>query len=66
VFLFSSCCQWRVVGGLKLGERRAGVKVLLSPHMGYVKEELVGKFYDDQAEIVERWHRGEDLLNILT
>jgi hypothetical protein len=33
--------------------------------MGYVEEELIGKLYDDQAEIVEKWYKGEDLPNIL-
>lgn len=39
--------------------------VLLSPHMGYVEEETMNNFYDEQVEIVERWHKGRDLLNVL-
>jgi phosphoglycerate dehydrogenase-like enzyme len=40
-------------------------KVLLSPHMGYVEEETLGQWYEEQAEIVERWHKGEELLHVL-
>jgi phosphoglycerate dehydrogenase-like enzyme len=39
--------------------------VLLSPHMGYVEEETMNYWYDEQAEIVEKWHVGEPLLNVL-
>jgi len=39
--------------------------VLLSPHMGYVEEETMGNWYDEQVEIVEKWHKGEPLLNVL-
>ncbi|CZR54851.1 probable glyoxylate reductase [Phialocephala subalpina] len=53
--------RWRTVAWGKEGRS----KVLLSPHMGYVEEELIRKLYDDQAEIVERWHKGEGLLNVL-
>lgn len=40
-------------------------KVLLSPHMGYVEWETMGAWYDEQVEISERWHKGEELLNVL-
>ena len=39
--------------------------VLLSPHMGFVEESMVHTWYDEQVEIVERWHKGEPLLNVL-
>ncbi|TVY80624.1 D-3-phosphoglycerate dehydrogenase [Lachnellula suecica] len=42
-----------------------GNRVLLSPHMGYVEEETTGNWYAEQVEIVERWSRGEELLNVL-
>ncbi|TVY23016.1 Glyoxylate reductase [Lachnellula hyalina] len=31
-----------------------GRRVLLSPHMGYVEEETIGNWYEEQVEIVER------------
>jgi lactate dehydrogenase-like 2-hydroxyacid dehydrogenase len=40
-------------------------QVLLSPHMGYVEEENITNWYDEQLEIVERWNRGEALLNVI-
>jgi len=40
-------------------------QVLLSPHMGYVEEEAMGQWYEEQAEILERWHEGEELLHVL-
>lgn len=39
--------------------------VLLSPHMGYVEEKTMGNWYEEQVEIVERWYKGEELLNVL-
>jgi len=39
--------------------------VLLSPHMGYVEAETMSNWYDEQVEIIERWHKGESLLNVL-
>jgi phosphoglycerate dehydrogenase-like enzyme len=53
--------KWRTVGWGKEGRS----KVLLSPHMGYVEERTMGNWYEEQAEIVERWHKGEELLNVL-
>jgi phosphoglycerate dehydrogenase-like enzyme len=40
-------------------------QVLLSPHMGYVEEGIMGRWYDEQAEITRRWHQAEELMNIL-
>ncbi|TVY54147.1 Glyoxylate reductase [Lachnellula cervina] len=42
-----------------------GRRLLLSPHMGYVEEETMGNWYEEQVEILERWFRGEELLNVL-
>jgi phosphoglycerate dehydrogenase-like enzyme len=42
-----------------------GNRVLLSPHMGYVEEETMGNWYEEQVEIVGRWVRGEELINVL-
>jgi len=53
--------KWRTV---KWGEEGRG-KVLLSPHMGYVEEETMGNWYDEQVENIERWHKGEELLHVL-
>jgi len=53
--------KWRGDGWGKEGRSR----VLLSPHLGYVEEGTMGTWYDEQVEIVERWHNGEQLLNVL-
>jgi phosphoglycerate dehydrogenase-like enzyme len=42
-----------------------GNRVLLSPHMGYVEEETMAGWYKEQAEIVGKWVRGEDLGDVL-
>jgi lactate dehydrogenase-like 2-hydroxyacid dehydrogenase len=52
--------EWRHV---KWGENGSS-RVLLSPHMGYVEEETMHNWYDEQAEIAEKWLRGEPLLNL--
>jgi hypothetical protein len=33
--------------------------------MGYVEEETMGLWYEEQVEILERWHKGESLLHVL-
>jgi phosphoglycerate dehydrogenase-like enzyme len=53
--------KWRTT---KWGED-GRAHVLLSPHMGYVEEHTMGNWYDEQVEIIERWHKGQDLLNVL-
>jgi lactate dehydrogenase-like 2-hydroxyacid dehydrogenase len=53
--------RWRTTSWGKDGKSH----VLLSPHMGYVEEETMGNWYDEQVEIVERWLKGEELLNVL-
>ena len=37
--------------------------VVLSPHMGYVEEGQMRRWYEEQAENVERWVRGEEVRN---
>lgn len=53
--------RWRTT---KWGEEGRS-QVLLSPHMGYVEEDIMGAWYDDQVEIVRRWEKGEELLHVL-
>ena len=53
--------RWRTT---KWGED-GRAHVLLSPHMGYVEEQTMGNWYEEQVEIVERWHKGQELLNEL-
>jgi hypothetical protein len=33
--------------------------------MGYVEEETMNNWYGEQVEIIEKWHKGEPLLNVL-
>ena len=37
--------------------------VVLSPHMGYVEEGQMRRWYEEQAENVERWVKGEEVRN---
>jgi phosphoglycerate dehydrogenase-like enzyme len=39
--------------------------VLLTPHMGYVEEGIMNKWYAETAENVERWLAGEEILHRL-
>ncbi len=39
--------------------------VLLSPHMGYVEEEVMNNWYEENVENIERWHAGNELLHSL-
>jgi len=39
--------------------------VLTTPHMGYMDEENMNNFYAEQAEQLERWLDGKELLNLL-
>ncbi|KAG9235973.1 D-isomer specific 2-hydroxyacid dehydrogenase [Amylocarpus encephaloides] len=52
---------WRTT---KWGEEGRS-QVLLTPHTGYVQEETMKDWYIEQAENLERWHRGEKLYHIL-
>lgn len=49
------------LGGLTGGKSM----VLLSPHMGYVEEDTMHAFYEEQVENCERWVRGEELRMVL-
>ena len=39
--------------------------VLLSPHMGFVEEEVMHHWYDETVENVLRWHEGKEVLHSL-
>ncbi|PVI02354.1 glycerate dehydrogenase [Periconia macrospinosa] len=41
-------------------------RVLLTPHMGYVEDGVLGTWYEETAENLERLVKGEDLLHPLT
>ncbi|CZT46723.1 probable glyoxylate reductase [Rhynchosporium secalis] len=53
--------KWRTT---KWGEEGRS-NVLLTPHMGYVEEETMNSWYEEQVEIVKRWQNGQDLLNVI-
>ncbi|KAJ8066495.1 hypothetical protein OCU04_005554 [Sclerotinia nivalis] len=53
--------QWR---STKWGEEGRS-QVLLSPHMGYVEEGKMNDWYQQQAENVQRWYEGKELMDIL-
>jgi phosphoglycerate dehydrogenase-like enzyme len=40
-------------------------RVITTPHMGYVEEDLINNWYEEQAENLERWLDGRELLNRL-
>ena len=50
---------WRTT---KWGEGGAS-KVLLSPHMGYVEEDVMIRWYEETAENVERYLDGQEVIN---
>ena len=52
---------WRTT---KWGEGGSS-EVLLSPHMGYVEEDVMHRWYDETVENVERWLDGRELLSKL-
>ncbi|KAK5121068.1 hypothetical protein LTR85_005552 [Meristemomyces frigidus] len=41
-------------------------EVVLSPHMGYANEGTMNRWYQEQAENVERWMNGEEVLNLMS
>jgi len=43
--------------------RNGTAQVLLSPHMGYVEEAVMNEWYRETAENVERFLKGEEVLN---
>jgi lactate dehydrogenase-like 2-hydroxyacid dehydrogenase len=46
----------------KWGEDRSS-RLLLSPHMGYVEDGVMSKWYDENVENIERWVAGKEVLN---
>ncbi|KAF3018416.1 hypothetical protein E8E14_003354 [Neopestalotiopsis sp. 37M] len=40
-------------------------RLLITPHMGYVEEGIMHTWYEETAENVERWLRGEEVLHRL-
>ncbi|KLJ11070.1 glycerate dehydrogenase [Blastomyces silverae] len=40
-------------------------EVLLSPHMGYVEEGIMHRWYEEQAENLDRWLNGKEVENKL-
>ncbi|KAM3069213.1 hypothetical protein ACMFMG_010730 [Clarireedia jacksonii] len=40
-------------------------QVLLSPHMGYVEEEVMNEWYEEQVDNAERWYQGKELTTVL-
>lgn len=53
--------EWRTLEWGKNGRSQ----VLLSPHMGYVEEETMARWYDLTVQNIERWGRGEALIESL-
>ncbi|KAI0121372.1 D-isomer specific 2-hydroxyacid dehydrogenase [Xylariales sp. AK1849] len=45
--------------------REGKSSLLITPHMGYVEEGIMHTWYEETAENVERWLKGEDLLHRL-
>ncbi|KKY22760.1 putative d-isomer specific 2-hydroxyacid dehydrogenase family protein [Phaeomoniella chlamydospora] len=41
-------------------------ELIISPHMGYVEEQILDVWYDEQAANLERWLTGEDVLEKIT
>lgn len=40
-------------------------RLLTTPHMGYVEDDIINNWYAEQAEILERWLDGEEIMNQL-
>ena len=53
--------RWRTT---KWGEDGRS-RVLLTPHMGYVEEATLDAWYDQQVENLQRWDKGEPLVECL-
>ena len=53
--------EWRTTEWGKGGSS----DVLLSPHMGYVEEEVVNNWYEENVDNVRRWMDGDSLLHKL-
>ncbi|KAI1210232.1 glycerate dehydrogenase [Annulohypoxylon truncatum] len=39
--------------------------LIITPHMGYVEDGIMHTWYEETAENLERWLRGDDLLHVL-
>ena len=50
--------EWRTT---KWGRKHGTAEVLLSPHMGYVEEGAMHRWYEDQASFTEMWLDGKDV-----
>ncbi|SPJ87030.1 related to formate dehydrogenase [Fusarium torulosum] len=46
--------------------RDGSSQVLLTPHMGYVEEDTVKSWYEQQVENIDRWAANEPLQNVFT
>ncbi|KAK4946353.1 hypothetical protein LTR10_014551 [Elasticomyces elasticus] len=46
--------------------RNGRSKVLVSPHMGYVEEETMNSWYEQQAESVKAWLAGEEVKKVIS
>ncbi|KAK3299909.1 D-isomer specific 2-hydroxyacid dehydrogenase [Chaetomium fimeti] len=53
--------RWRTTKWGQDGRSR----VLLTPHMGYVEEATLNAWYDQQVESLQRWEKGEELVERL-
>jgi phosphoglycerate dehydrogenase-like enzyme len=51
--------EWRITAWGKDGRS----EVLLTPHMGYVEEGVMNRWYEETAENVEIWLEGKDVKN---
>ena len=40
--------------------------MLLTPHMGYVDGDTMASWYQEEADIIEKWVRGDQLPNEIT
>lgn len=54
--------EWRTVKWGQDGKSN----VLISPHMGYVEDETISVWYDQTAQNVQRWLKGEEVKAKLT
>ncbi|KAI0397444.1 D-isomer specific 2-hydroxyacid dehydrogenase [Xylariaceae sp. FL0594] len=52
--------EWRTTNWGQSGRS----EVVLTPHMGYVEEEVLGAWYHEQVENILRWQKGEELATL--
>ncbi|KAK7720237.1 hypothetical protein SLS57_005645 [Botryosphaeria dothidea] len=55
--------EWRTTAW---GKQNGRSEVILSPHMGYVEEEAMHRWYEDTAANVEKWLDGKPLDCVIT